>query len=73
MREETELNYQEPFISSLLYLQPPNAQVLSHLPLLTHSPTEVEGDTDMMDGGQVWQQKIVRQNCLSQNATSVKE
>lgn len=44
IKENSELNHQESFLSSLLYLQPQNAQVLSHLSLLRHSPTEVEWD-----------------------------
>lgn len=42
MREKSELNHQESFLSP---------QVLSHLSLLRHSPTEVEGDTNTIDGG----------------------
>lgn len=66
MREKSELNHQESFLPSLLYLQPLNAQALSHLSLLRHSHTKLEGDTNVIDGGQ----SLAAENCEAELSQS---
>lgn len=62
MKEKSELNHQESFLSSHLYLEPQNAQVLSHLSLKWNEIWM------WVMVAKVWQQKIVRQKCLRKKA-----